>query len=629
MRHRRARIAVAVGVAVASLWGGGAAAQPAPELLLVTAVDVTAAPLMAATVTAGADLAAVALQDGALTLTEGGVPVAAEITALPVDDLEIVLVIDTSGSMAGEPLAAAKEAARRFLALLPAGVRVGVVGFGASATSHGAPTADRAAVLAAVDALGADGQTALYDALVLATTQFSPGARRSVVVLSDGGDTASAATVDDAAARLAEAGARLDAVALPSTEEDGEALTRLAAGGGGRLVAAADPSGLAATYDDLAVTLARQYRLTWTTAASGPVDVALRVEVDGWTVGAAWRADVPVTTPTSVAPPPAPTPPVDPPVPATWPLPVGGTLLFAALVLLGVPLATRDRRPVSRGRLGGAVAAAVPSRSAVGGIADRAAATADRVLEDHGRRRAVHAALDAAGIALRPGEVVTMVLSAMVTAFVLGSMLGAPVVGLALAGGVALAAVAVIRRRGTRRRAGFGDALGETLQLMSGSLRAGYALLQAVDGVAREAADPVGEEFRRVLVETRLGRDLSDALHQLAGRMRSDDFEWVVQAIDINREVGGDLAEVLDTVAATIRERVQLQRQVRALSAEGRASAWVLTALPVGLFGLLRAVSPEYAADLTHGGGLVALVGAAVSVCVGGIVLRNMCRFEI
>ena len=137
-------------------------------------------------------------------------------------------------------------------------------------------------------------------------------------------------------------------------------------------------------------------------------------------------------------------------------------------------------------------------------------------------------------------------------------------------------------------------ALPDTLQLMAGSLSAGYSMPQAVDTVVREANPPISTEFNRALVETRLGVDLEDALDGIADRMESVDFAWVVMAIRIQREVGGNLAEVLTTVAATLRERERLRRQVQVLSAEGRLSAWILGGLPIVFALYLLLVRPDY-----------------------------------
>ncbi|MFN2506594.1 MAG: type II secretion system F family protein [Acidimicrobiales bacterium] len=115
-----------------------------------------------------------------------------------------------------------------------------------------------------------------------------------------------------------------------------------------------------------------------------------------------------------------------------------------------------------------------------------------------------------------------------------------------------------------------------------------------MDTVTREAEPPTAEEFKRLTIETRLGRDFVEALQSLADRVGSEDFQWVVQAVQIQREVGGDLAAILDSVAGTVRDRTRIRRQVSALSAEGRMSAWVLMILPFGLGGMMALTSKEY-----------------------------------
>ena len=129
-----------------------------------------------------------------------------------------------------------------------------------------------------------------------------------------------------------------------------------------------------------------------------------------------------------------------------------------------------------------------------------------------------------------------------------------------------------LKFRHSRRLSRFNGQLAETLGLMAGGLQAGLSLPQAVDSVVREGNEPMAGELRRALVEQRLGVDITDALEGVGERMESEDFDWIVMAIRIQREVGGNLAEILHTVAETLREREYLRRQVRALSAEGRLS---------------------------------------------------------
>ena len=164
---------------------------------------------------------------------------------------------------------------------------------------------------------------------------------------------------------------------------------------------------------------------------------------------------------------------------------------------------------------------------------------------------------------------------------------------------------------------------------MSGSLRAGHSLLRAIDAVSDQSESPTSEEFARIVNETRLGRDLDAALEQTVQRMDSTDFSWIAQAIGIHREVGGDLAEVLDQVGSTIRERNKIKRQVKALSAEGKMSAYVLLALPVLIIGVLSLMSPEYMGMFLNSLlGYAMIAGALVMISVGGLWMRKLVSFK-
>jgi tight adherence protein B len=312
---------------------------------------------------------------------------------------------------------------------------------------------------------------------------------------------------------------------------------------------------------------------------------------------------------------------------ASWALVLGASCVAIALFLLGqIAFAPRGRR-IRLGRLG-AVRRSVPDSSAISDIVERATSSADAALERRGRRASLNAWLERAGIALRPGEFVVLALSAIAIGFAVGFVAFGLIAGAALAAIAAAMLYFVPQVMADRRRQRFSEQLPETLQLLSGSLRAGYGLIQAIDMLSRECPEPTGGEFRRLVVEGRLGRDISHSLEAMSRRIGTEDFEWVVQAIDIHREVGGDLAEVLDTVAATIRERNQVMRQVKTLTAEGRLSAYILTALPVVLAVALRLINPGYFELLTHGVGLAISATAAGLLVVGALWFRKLCQLD-
>lgn len=233
-------------------------------------------------------------------------------------------------------------------------------------------------------------------------------------------------------------------------------------------------------------------------------------------------------------------------------------------------------------------------------------------------------ALGQAGIKMRLADFVFLVIVAALVLGAVGLLLVGPLLGIILAVVVPILARVALSFMADRRRAAFADQLDDSLQLMASSLRAGHSLLQALDSVAREAEEPTSEEFARVINETRMGREVNAALQETANRMGSQDFVWVVQAVAINREVGGNLAEVLDGVGHTIRERNQIRRQVKALAAEGKLSAVVLMLLPFGIVGFLIMANPGYIMKFTEsilGYGMIAV--SIVMLIVGGVWLRK------
>jgi tight adherence protein B len=168
------------------------------------------------------------------------------------------------------------------------------------------------------------------------------------------------------------------------------------------------------------------------------------------------------------------------------------------------------------------------------------------------------------------------------------------------------------------------------LQLIAGSLSAGYSMPQAIDTVVREGSQPISGEFNRALVEARLGVPMEDAMEGIADRMKSKDFAWVVMAIRIQREVGGNLAELLTTVSGTLRERETLRRQVKVLSAEGRLSAWILGLLPPVFALYLALAQPSYLKPLvTEALGWLLLAVGLVLLAVGALWMRKAVKVEV
>jgi tight adherence protein B len=294
-----------------------------------------------------------------------------------------------------------------------------------------------------------------------------------------------------------------------------------------------------------------------------------------------------------------------------------GSLLIWLLVLAPRGSRTRERLLSDTGN----------NRPRLSTLAEWTTDVAERRLRDRSLGRSIDRSLEGAGLDLRPGEVVVIIVSMMLVAFAIGVAGGSTLLGLLMALIPPLIGRLVLSVRRDRRQAAFTEQLTSILQLISGSLRAGYGLVQGIDAVARDANEPAASEFRRILIEHRLGRDLSTAMQSCADRMDNDDFSWVVQAIGIHRDVGGDLSRVLDNIIATVRDRSDVHRQVRALSAEGRLSAIVLTGLPIVVLVAIRIINPEYMNELfVRPVGWIMLAAAALLLLTGTLWIRRILR---
>jgi tight adherence protein B len=235
--------------------------------------------------------------------------------------------------------------------------------------------------------------------------------------------------------------------------------------------------------------------------------------------------------------------------------------------------------------------------------------------------------LDECGLKKDPGDYLLtagiMTLTFAVVGFFLGGFFAAVMATLL----TPLALHLLLNLLAGRRRGQFDQQVPDTLQMFAGGLRAGHSLLRAVDAAAQESQPPMSEELSRIVNETRIGRDLGESLTDVASRTRSEDFLSISQAIEIHREVGGDLAEVLDHLGDTVRDRNQLRGQVRALSAEGRMSAIVLMALPIVMFIGLTLFNDMYSRVFTSTlPGYLMIAAAAVLLTTGGFWLKSIVK---
>ncbi|MFM7270754.1 MAG: type II secretion system F family protein [Actinomycetes bacterium] len=629
---------------VAAILGGAAilltAVVPtaqAADPVVISGYDTSLAPAITMTVAVPGDDPAEPLPATAFTVLESGKRRPVQVVGLPGERLQVALTIDTSGSMAGAGLAGAKAAANALLDQLPAKAEVEVIGFGDDPYVASGFTTDRSITRAAIAGLTASGDTALNDAVVLAAGSFG-AARRTIVLLTDGRDDGSAATTEEAAAAAKRSGAVVYGVVLDTEESDVDAPTAIAAVSGGIVARAAEPRLLAGIFDRIGTELAGQYQVRFVATGSGSRGFTVRVRTGRTTRSATTRFSVGSITDGGAATAlPAPKVPAGTVAPepsglagSTAALIVGGLLVALGIGWLGFALTRRE--PAEHSQLAGAGSNLTGRRSAsvlFRDLRESAAGATERTLSRGARGAGLDRVLEQAGMDVRPGEYLLTVGGIALGLFLLGVLAGGLLLGLMLAVVTAIVAALLVSRRIGKRQEAFADQLEQTLPLLSGSLRAGFSVTQAIDAVARESDSPTADEFRRVVVETRLGRDLDDSLRDLGERVNNPDFLWVVQAIEIHRMVGGDLAEVLDNVFATIRARNAVRRQVRALSGEGRLSAVVLFLLPIVTAMFIQVMNPGYLGALFQSAAGIAMIFfGCLLLGVGAIWTRKIIRVE-
>jgi tight adherence protein B len=550
--------------------------------------------------------------------------------------------MDVSKSMSGERFEAAKTAALTFLDTVPDDVYVGIVTFASEVTGAVVPTQDREEARAVIEELELTSQTHLYDGVLAAVEMAGTDGQRSVLVLSDGADTSDTA-LDEVTKSVTDSEVLLDVVALEQTGAAKASLQKLADSAEGRVMDA-DPDALREAFTEEADALARQVLVTAelpesVTSNEATVSVSLPTEdtvlqADAF---AAVRGGVEETSSSTATSPAAAEPGMM--VPQTWMY--GGlagvglgllVLLYMLIPKPAAPLTAGEVASTYTQRSSGRTSSAAPKMDTDQALTQAKDAAAKVLQRNAGIEAKIAARLEGAGNPLKPAEWLLLHAAIFIGAGVVGVLLGAGsfVVGLLfMVAGAVLPWVYLGFKRGRRRKA-FNACLPDTLQLMSGSLSAGLSLAQSVDTVVREGTEPISSEFKRVLVETRLGVGLEDALEGVAERYDSKDFHWVVMAINIQRQVGGNLAELLNTVAGTIREREYMRRQVAALAAEGKLSAWVLGGLPPIFMVYLLLTNRDYVMPMfTEPMGWMMLGGAACVLGVGVFWMSRLVKVEV
>ena len=562
----------------------------------------------------------------------------------------VILAIDTSGSMEGEPIAAARAAARSFVEAKRPEDFVAIVTFDDQVRVLQGFTNNTDTLLARIDAIEAAGATLFNDAIIRALEMFAhPSAAQlqpNIILLADGADNGSSATDADVQAAIAESDVRIFGVALEAPDFDPAAVRRIAEASGGMFLQAPSPNELTALYGqiqrEINNVLVARFNVTHSApgeltfgAAYGDLSAEATAQVSGFVT----TTTAPAVT-TTVSFPEAQTFVVESRLPAS-----PGTLMLVAALATGAALAlfvwivfgrqeeegggAFAKRLAAYGRRG-------PQQEEKRTLLDRLpllrrfSQAAEEQVRQRGLLSGVNTALEQANVPLSPGEAILAAVGIAFLAGIFGWLFSGPAGALIVFALVVLLVFGFISWAGNREKRKFEEQLPDTLVLLATSLRAGYSLLQAVEAVAAEAPNPTAREFGRAIAEARLGRSVTEAMQGITDRTQSKDFEWAVMAIEIQREVGGNLAEVLQTVADTMLARNRLRGEIRALTAEGRISAFVLGALPFAMAGFLWVSNREYLTPLLQETFGRIAIGVGLVLMVGGILwLRKIINIDV
>jgi tight adherence protein B len=471
-------------------------------------------------------------------------------------------------------------------------------------------------------------KTALWDSVVAAGQQLAgrDTTTRAIVLLTDGRDNASVADLNSALKVVSAAHVRVFAIGLAGANLDRADLQTIVDRTGGEFIEVQSADQLKSVYAGLARRLGHQYVLSYTSqqrTAGRTVIVQARlgsaVVEQRYTVpeGAAVAASSSSAGDGGL---------------------LGSNLAVAVLagavgvaVLLGAFLALRPLGMAPAKRLRGYGPGGPARPSSLPEITPvRPTTPAMSRWTPRGVWTRFNADVERGGITERPGRIVLGAAGASIlAAIVVAAVTGRPVTAIVIAPLGPIIAWAYVTRRASSWYAHFDSTLADSLTVLASSLRAGHSLLQAIAHVAEEADDRVAAEWQENVRQTRLGITVEDALDEMVVRVGNRDLQWIALVARVQHQAGGNMAEMFDIVAETVRQRHRLRDQIQALTAQGRMSRWVLTIMPFAMAAMFFVLSPTYLQQLYSPLGALLIVVAVVSVCIGSFWLKKITEIEV
>jgi tight adherence protein B len=569
-------------------------------------------------------------------VSENGTPVhnLSVISAQAAKDRQfgVVLAIDASDSMKGKPIAAAMAAARTFAKHRNPNQQLAIMAFNGKIDVLQDPTTSSAAInntLKATPKLSYG--TRIYDALDQAADLLSQAHIQtgSIVLLSDGADVGSASKPAVVVNKLAKQHIRAFTVGLDSSAYRPTTLKEVSARTKGSYTEAASASALNGIFDALGYQLAREYVVSYQSLLGPDKRVVVKASVDGLpgSVTSGYR------TPKLDL---APAPPYHPST-VNRILQSTVTMVIVALITAGllfwmILTLVTPRQGTLLERVGNFVA--IRRRD----VEEQQAEAHRRVDLLRGAESALErlkwwprfkATLELADINASATQIVLLTgLATLVAMMLLYILIGGW--GILLALSVPFIARAIIQHKLERKRRAFAEQLPDNLEVLAAALRAGHSLVGALSSVVEASSEPSNSEFRRVIAEEQLGVPIEDALGAVVVRMNNRELDQVALVARLQRETGSNAAEVIDRVIETVRARMELKRQVRTLTAQGRLSRWILTGLPILLAFALPLISPGYLDPLLHkNSGHFILVLTALMIAAGSWVIGKIVDIKV
>jgi tight adherence protein B len=572
------------------------------------------------------------LNTAQLTITENGGPVVGLGVQPPGGTSSgALLLIDASLSMRGAPIAGAMRAARAFLAERKEDLPVAIVVFGPEDTVLSDFTTDAEELTAAVSETPALAEgTHIYDALIHASEMATDEGleRTTVVLLSDGTDIGSSSSLAEALTALAEARARVTSVGLRSRQYDPATLRAVSARTGGTYAESSTPAALEPIFEAIGQRLSNEYEVTYRSVLPPQREAVVEARVAGYTPASAkyttpaldfaprgtfereWTDDVIVSPYLMVF------------------------IVVSVLALLGFAILTAldVRKRSLRRRM--AMYVTVPSedesRARRAEVAAMLAQKAQKRVAGLRSWQRFEYDVEVGGWSISPLALVGWAIIGGIVASLAAAIVFQSLWGLLLGLVTPFVARFVVTRRVKKVRANFAEQLPDNLDVLAGAMRTGHSVMGALSVMIESADEPSKTEFRRVLQDEQLGVPLDDALMVMARRMESYDAEQVAMVMRLQREAGGNTAEVLDRVAETIRGRMELRRLVQVLTAQARISRWILTGLPLFVLVALVFTGGDYLDPLLHRTvGQVFLVFGVILVTIGSFWIKKISELDV